>query len=160
MSYIKPREIFMNYLDIEQIRVIISLIRVQNGHTYDSELIDKIKYRYNYPMLRNKIFQQAFKSVFQVDITREHLVDIACPIVSENLALDQDELIEFCENSALLKIDHQHIKILINNISEAVDYKLPVDKQESLILELMNTRLSTIRETYLIYNHKQHFLIN
>ncbi|MFW3537931.1 helix-turn-helix domain-containing protein [Vagococcus fluvialis] len=162
MSYVELRKSFMNYPDIETIRVtlFVSLTRLQNGHKYDAKLIDDVKYRYNYPMLRNPIFQQAVKSVFQIELNRENVVDLAYPVVSENLALDQRELLEFCEKSPELKEEHEQMKLLVANISKAVNHNLTVKRNEDLVLELMNSRLSTIGETYLLYNFKHNFLLN
>ena len=162
MSYVEPRPSFKNYPDIETIRVtlFVSLIRLQNGHKYEAHLIDEIKHRYNYPMLRNPLFQQAVKSLFQFELNRENVVDLAYPIVSENFALDQKELLEFCSKSPKLDNEYHHMKALLTSISEVVGEELPPEKFDSLLLELMNTRLSTIGETYLIYNFKHNFLMN
>lgn len=162
MSYIEPRENFKNYPDIEHTRITlyVSIIRQQNGYFYDSELIDKIKDRYNYKILDNSLFKQAVKSVFQIELTRESVVDLAYSVVSENFALDYAELIEFSEKNPILTKETEDIKLLVTNISNAINHFLTPEEFDLLILDLMNSRLSTIGETYLLYNHKHNFLVN
>lgn len=162
MSFIEHEERFINYPNIEEFKIIlfVSLIRLQNGHHYDQTEIKKIGKQYDFPILTNHLFKQAFKSVFHIELTKEHLIELAFPLLSDNFAFNQTELLRISQNSAQHQLDLEQIEELVITLSLKLDMPLTQTEKEQLILSLMNVRLFTVGKPYLIYNAKHYFLAN
>ena len=153
---------FLNFPDIEKMRVIIfvSLIRLQRGHHYAKSYIAPLEDKYNFPILDNQLFVQAFKSVFKIELTQQHIIELAYPIVSDDFIFNQEELYEIGLKTPQREYEFNQIVHLIDNIAISLDIHLPSSQRDKLIYELVNVNLSTIAETYLIYNFKHNFLVN
>lgn len=153
---------FLNFPDMEKMRVIIfvSLIRIQNGHHYDPAYLVDLEEKYDFPILENALFKQAFKSVFQIELTKQHIIEMAYPIVSDDFVFNQSELYKIGCKTPARKQEFDQLVNLIDTIAVSLDISLETSQRDRLIYELVNVNLSTVAETYLIYNFKHNFLMN
>ncbi|MEG0286214.1 MAG: helix-turn-helix domain-containing protein [Vagococcus sp.] len=162
MSYVDLEKRVLNYPDLEKLRLIlyVSLIRLQNGHHYTEKQVKKIENRYEFPILTNSIFLQAFKGIFQIELNRTHVIELAYPFLSNHFAFNQEELDVICSESTLHQTDLIEITQLVTDIEVSLEILLSRKKKERLILALMNIRLFTIETSYLIYDKHHYFLTN
>lgn len=153
---------FLNFPDMEKMRAIlfVSLVRIQNGHHYPKHLLEPLMKKYDFPILEDPLFKQSFKSVFHIELTKQHIIEISYSILSDNFVFNQQELYEIGCNTPERTKAFQEIILLIDTISEDLSIDLNSEQRNILIYELVNVNLSTIAETYLIYNYKHNFLVN
>lgn len=153
---------FSNFPDINKLKLycFVSIIRIQNGHFEKTTFEKKLKKNYEFSFLDNHLFKQAFKSVFQIELSKENIIDLAYPFLNENFAFSYNEMLEVTNKNERKKRELDNLILLIEDISSSLDLTLVDNKRKKLILDLYNVRLLMVEHPNLLHNVKRNFLIN
>lgn len=153
---LKKESLHLNYPDIEQAKLMISVImkRMQNGNS-------KILTNFNLPeiywdSLNKPFYKRIFKSIFKIDLTKQNISYLFYPFFRNKFALDFKQLNQLQNEFPEVKKILINFKKLINNI--AIHYSIEIENEKDLIFHLYNTNELTLTFSHIIYNKSKEFL--
>ena len=161
-SLLEIKNQFFNVTDLEKISLIIyvSLIRLQNDHHHKIPNIKNIEAKLEFPIVENQLYAEVFQSLFDIELTKQHIIELGYPYTSDTFAYDINDLHIISSKVAEKKDELYQINKLIKDISQTIDIELTDSQKEAIVLDLFNLGFWTVANTHLIYDYKHNFLIN
>lgn len=164
---ISQKEEFTNFPDIEKINLIIfiSLTRVKNGHRSGHDyskfhLDSEDQLLINNPKFSELLASSLAPSYITDNDNSEILFELLFPLFYDNYFFCYHQAFRAAEDNKEISHELTTITNLIDYICENLNVFLPHLEREKLILKIVNVRLLTFGENFLIYNSKRNFICN